>query len=198
MDSRSLTHPLWLRVTHWVNAIAFLIMVTSGWRIYNASPVFRSFRFPDSLTLGGWLGGALLWHFAAMWLLVANGLLYLALGIASGRFRRQLFPLKARDLWRDLVSSIRGRLSHEDINHFNAVQKLAYLFAIAAGILIVLSGLVVFKSVQFPLLTKLMLGYDNARIVHFGCMAGLMGFLLIHVVAALAVPKTVVAMIRGH
>jgi thiosulfate reductase cytochrome b subunit len=198
MVSGRLTHPLWVRLTHWVNALAFLVMVTSGWRIYNASPVFRSFRIPESITLGGWLGGALLWHFAAMWLLMANGLLYLSLGIASGRFRRQLFPLKLSDLWRDFVATIRGRLSHDDISHFNSIQKLAYLFAITTGILIVLSGLVVYKSVQFPLLTKLMMGYDNARIVHFACMAALMLFLLIHVVAALTVPKTVVAMIRGH
>jgi thiosulfate reductase cytochrome b subunit len=193
-----LTHPLWLRITHWVNALAFLIMVTSGWRIYNASPVFRSFRFPDSVTLGGWLGGALLWHFAAMWLLVANGLLYLTLGISSGRFRRQLIPLKLSDVWHDFASALRGRLSHENLSQFNAIQKLAYLFAIAVGILIVLSGLVVFKSVQFPLLRTLMGGYDNARIVHFVCMAALMGFLMIHVAAALAVPKSIVAMIRGH
>ncbi len=198
MSSRGLTHPLWLRVTHWLNVVAFAIMVTSGWRIYNASPVFHSIRFPDSLTLGGWLGGALLWHFAAMWLLAVNGLVYLLLGIVSGRLLRQLFPLRARELWRDFVLTLRGRLSHADLSHFNAIQKAAYLFAIAAGILIVLSGLVVFKSVQFPLLTKLMFGYDNARIVHFVCMAGLMAFLLIHVAAALSVPKSVVAMIRGH
>jgi thiosulfate reductase cytochrome b subunit len=198
MMSRALTHPLWLRVTHWLNAAAFLIMVTSGWQIYNASPVFRSFRFPSSWTLGGWLGGALLWHFAAMWLLAANGLLYITLGIASGRFRQKLFPLRSRDLWHDLASAMRGRLSHDDISQFNAVQKLSYLFAIAVGILIVLSGLVVFKSVQFPLLTKLMWGYDNARVIHFACMAGLMSFLVIHVAAAVVVPKTIVAMIRGH
>ena len=198
MPHKQSTHPVWLRVTHWLNAVAFLIMVGSGWRIYNASPVFRSFRFPDFWTLGGWLGGALLWHFAAMWLLVANGVTYLAIGLLSGRFHRKLFPLRAADIWHDTALALRGRLSHNDIERFNAVQKLSYLFAISAGILIVLSGLVVFKSVQFPLLTRLMLGYDNARIVHFACMAGLMGFLLIHVGAALAVPKTIVAMIRGH
>jgi thiosulfate reductase cytochrome b subunit len=193
-----LTHPLWLRLTHWVNAAAFLIMVTSGWRIYNASPVFHSFRFPDSWTLGGWLGGALLWHFAAMWLLAVNGLLYLAIGIMSGRLGRQLFPVRANELWQDFTQALRFRLAHDDIAHFNAIQKVSYLFAIAAGVLIVLSGLVVFKSVQFPHLRAIMGGYDNARIIHFACMAGLMGFLLIHVGAALAVPKTIRAMIRGH
>jgi len=198
MASRDLTHPLWLRLTHWLNVLAFLIMVTSGWRIYNASPVFRSFRFPDSWTLGGWLGGALLWHFAAMWLLVANGVLYLCFGLASGRFRRKLFPLKVSELWRDTTLAVRGRLSHDDISHFNSIQKLSYLFAIVIGLLIVLSGMVVYKSVQFPVLTKMMMGYDNARVIHFVCMAGLMGFLVIHVAAALVVPKTIVAMFRGH
>src|SRR3989442_187168 len=84
-------HPLWLRLTHWLNALAVVILVTSGWRIYNAAPFF-DFSFPGSITLGGWLGGALQWHFAAMWLLVFNGLLYLLLNIASGRWLRKFFP----------------------------------------------------------------------------------------------------------
>src|ERR1700761_9261530 len=109
MGSTGLTHPLWLRLTHWLNVLAFAIMVGSGWQIYNASPLFHSFRFPASITLGGWLGGALLWHFAAMWLLAANGLLYLTVGIASGRFRRLLLPIRASQLWQDLGSAIRGR-----------------------------------------------------------------------------------------
>src|SRR5262245_524800 len=87
-------HPLWLRVTHWINAVAVVIMVGSGWEIYNASPLFP-FTFPQGVTIGGWLAGALLWHFAAMWLLAVNGLVYLALGIATGRFRRKLLPLHA-------------------------------------------------------------------------------------------------------
>ena len=70
-------HPLWLRLTHWLNALAVLVMVTSGWRIYNASPLFDVRASRAALTLGGWLGGALQWHFAAMWLLAANGLVYL-------------------------------------------------------------------------------------------------------------------------
>src|SRR5262245_41404313 len=85
-------HPLWLRVTHWINAVAVIIMIASGWEIYNASPLFP-FEFPKSITLGGWLAGALLWHFAAMWLLAVNGLVYLVLGIVTGRFRRKLLPV---------------------------------------------------------------------------------------------------------
>ncbi|HEY2403909.1 MAG TPA: cytochrome b/b6 domain-containing protein [Steroidobacteraceae bacterium] len=198
MKSYLITHPAWLRTTHWLNVLAFVLMVMSGWRIYNASPLFPNFTFPVDITLGGWLGGALLWHFAAMWLLVANGLLYLIWSLATGRFRRQLRPPAPAQLFADIAAAARGRLSHDDLTHFNAIQKLAYLIAIAALILIVLSGLVVFKSVQFPLLRELLGGYDSARFVHFFCMATLVSFLAVHLLAALFVPKTIVAMIRGY
>src|SRR6187551_2039818 len=93
-------HPRWVRVCHWINALAILVMIGSGWQIYNASPLF-DFVFPRSITLGGWLAGALLWHFAAMWVLVINGLVYLALGFATGRFRRKLWPIYPRDVFAD-------------------------------------------------------------------------------------------------
>ena len=80
-------HPFWVRLTHWINAVAMVLMIASGWEIYNASPLFP-FVFPPAITLGGWLAGALLWHFAAMWLLAVNGLVYVVLGIVTGRFRR--------------------------------------------------------------------------------------------------------------
>src|SRR5947208_10585461 len=118
--------PGWVRVTHWINAFAMALMIMSGWQIYNASPLF-DFRFPSSITLGGWLAGALLWHFAAMWLLVVNGLVYLSLGIASGRFRRKLLPIRARAVWTDLRSALTGQLSHADLTVYNAVQRLLYL-----------------------------------------------------------------------
>lgn len=197
MGALTTTHPVWLRITHWVNVLAFTLMIMSGWRIYNASPLFH-FEFPRSVTLGGWLGGALLWHFAGMWLLVGNGLFYLIVSIVTGRFQRQYWPLKWTDLRQDFGAAFRGRLSHADITHFNAVQKLAYLFAIVALTMEVLSGLVVFKSVQFPTLAWLFGGYDTARVVHFLCMMSLVGFILVHVLAAVAVPKTIVAMVRGH
>ena len=107
-----LVHPAWLRVTHWINALALLILVTSGWRIYNASPIF-DFRFPKAITLGGWLGGALQWHFAAMWLLVANGLVYLAFNLLTGRLHRKLLPIRPRDVVDDLRAALRGALSLE-------------------------------------------------------------------------------------
>ena len=190
-------HPLWLRLTHWLNAIAVIILVLSGWRIYNASPIF-GFSIPGSITIGGWLGGALLWHFAAMWLLFVNGLLYFAINILSGRLRTQFFPLRPGDVLRDLLAALRGKLSHEDMRQYNAVQKLAYLFVMLASVVVVLSGLVVWKSVQFPLLRTLMGGFDNARVVHFFAMAGLVGFFVVHVIMVALVPKTFVLMVRGR
>jgi thiosulfate reductase cytochrome b subunit len=199
-DSRGtapLIHPLWLRITHWLNALAVFIMIFSGWRIYNASPIF-GFKFPDSLTLGGWLGGALQWHFAAMWLLVVNGLVYLAFGLITGRLRRQLLPLRFKQVLADFHAAMRGRLEHADLRRYNAVQKLSYLFVIADSILIVTSGLVVWKSVQFPLLNTLFGGYDTARKVHFFGMAGLAAFILVHLILVACVPRTLVTMIRGR
>src|SRR5262245_20227262 len=103
----AMIHPRWVRITHWINALAVVMMIGSGWEIYNASPLF-AFRFPREITLGGWLAGALLWHFAAMWLLAVNGLVYLALGIASGRFRRKLVPIRPGEVLADAKAALTG------------------------------------------------------------------------------------------
>jgi thiosulfate reductase cytochrome b subunit len=189
--------PAWLRVWHWLNALAVLILVTSGWKIYDASPVF-AFRIPSGLAFGGWLGGALLWHFAAMWLLVANGVFYLVMNLVTGRFRRRFWPLSPLALWRDFAGALRGRLGHEDLGSYNAVQKAAYLFVIADSILLVMSGLVLWKSVQFPLLRALLGGYDQTRVVHFAAMAALVAFFLVHVVMVALVPRSLPLIIRGR
>lgn len=179
-------HPLVVRLTHALNALAVVIMVMSGWRIYNASPLFN-FRFPAEITLGGWLAGALQWHFAALWLLGLNGLVYLAYNIASGRLGRQFWPVD----WRDITGL---RLVHDLARgEYNAFQKLAYLGVMLALVVVVLSGLVVWKPVQFPLLRAVMGDYDNARIVHFCAMSAIVAFVAGHVVMALAVPKSLVA-----
>lgn len=190
-------HPGWLRAAHWLNAVAVLVMVASGWRVYNAAPLF-AFRFPGEATLGGWLGGALQWHFAGMWLLGLNGLVYLVLNLASGRFARKFFPLSAAELWRDLRAALRGRLAHGNPQHYNGLQRLAYLFVIADLALLVLSGLVLWKSVQFPLLREAMGGYEGARWVHFFAMAALLAFVAGHLVMVALVPRTLIAMIRGR
>jgi thiosulfate reductase cytochrome b subunit len=189
-------HPAWLRITHWLNAVAVVILILSGWQIYNASPIF-AFRFPGSVTLGGWLGGGILWHFAAMWILVVNGLVYLALNFITGRFTYKFFPLRPREVLHDLVTALKGKLAHDDLRQYNALQKLAYLFVIVDACVIVASGLVVWKSVQFSWLRTLMGGYDNARIVHFCGMALLVAFIVVHIVMVALVPKTLVLMIRG-
>jgi thiosulfate reductase cytochrome b subunit len=195
--SAPLVHPAWLRLTHWINALALLILVTSGWRIYNAAPIFE-FKFPKEITLGGWLGGALQWHFAAMWLLVANGLLYLVLNLATGRFRRKLLPVRPREVVADLQAALRGALSHADPARYNAVQKIAYLGVIGLLVLVVLSGLAIWKPVQFATLAALMGGFDNARVVHFFAMSGLVLFFVVHIVMVALVPRTLVAMLRGR
>jgi thiosulfate reductase cytochrome b subunit len=190
-------HPLWVRITHWVNALAMLLMIGSGWQIYNASPLFP-FAFPSGITLGGWLAGALLWHFAAMWLLAVNGLVYVVLGITTGRFRRKLLPIRPSDVFADTRAALHGDLSHDDLSVYNAVQKLLYLGVILAGIVIVLSGLALWKSVQLQELTALFGGYETARYVHFFAMATIVGFLVVHIVMALVVPKSLRAIVTGR
>lgn len=190
-------HPLWLRICHWLNAFAILIMVASGWRIYNASPLFN-FSFPNELTLGGWLGGALQWHFAGMWLFGINGVLYLLINIFSGRLKRKFWPLSPRELFNDFIAALRGKLAHNDLSHYNTVQKLAYLFVMIDGIILVCSGLVVWKSVQFPLLREIFGGYDMARFIHFYAMSGMVGFVVVHLIMVALVPRTLLAMLRGR
>jgi len=181
--SRQIIHPGWLRAWHWLNAMAVLVLVASGWRIYNAT-AFLGFAFPKELTLGGWLGGALLWHFAAMWVLAINGLMYLLLNTLTGRFASHFFPLSWRGLVSDLSAALRGRLAHADPLVYNMV--------------LVVSGLVLWKSVQFPVLRELLGGYEGARLVHFAAMAMLVAFMVVHLVMVLLVPRTLVHMVRGH
>src|SRR3984893_15482571 len=164
--------PAWVRTLHWINAVAIVLMVMSGWQIYNASPLFN-FSFPASITLGGWLGGGLLWHFAAMWLLMVNGLVYLTLGLATGRFRKKLLPITPGGVISDVKAALTFKLAHEDLTKYNYVQKLLYAGIIAVGIIIVLSGLSIWKPVQLQWLTALFGGYDIARYGHFFCMAAI-------------------------
>ena len=191
-------HPRWVRVCHWINALAILVMIGSGWQIYNASPLFDFLTFPRQIALGNWLAGALLWHFAAMWLLVINGIVYVTLGIVTGRFRRKLLPIRPAEVIADVKAALTFKLAHDDLTHYNAVQKLLYAGVIAAGIVIVFSGLSIWKPVQFQELTALFGGYDTARYVHFFAMAAIVGFLVVHVVLALIVPKSLRAMVTGR
>jgi thiosulfate reductase cytochrome b subunit len=206
--STVIVHPLTVRITHWLNALAMLIMIASGWRIYNSDPIFP-FTFPVALTLGGsingsidihnedGLAGALQWHFAGMWLLTFNGVIYLAYGILSGHFRRALLPLSPAAVLRDALAALAFRLPHR-LGAYNAVQKALYLGVIAAGVVTVLSGLAIWKPGQFQELTFLFGGFDFARVVHFFGMVAIVLFLVVHVVLVAIVPKTLPAMITGR
>ena len=190
-------HPLPVRIMHWVNAIAMIIMITSGWKIYNDDVIFGWLRFPDEITLGTWAQNGLQWHFFGMWILVLNGLAYLSYGIFTGRFRRKLFPVS----WHELIATIRDALTfhlkHDDLTRYNAIQKLLYIGIILVGIVVVLSGLSIWKPVQLSELAMLFYDFQTARLVHFLCMTAIVLFLVVHVALALLVPQSLVAMLTG-
>jgi thiosulfate reductase cytochrome b subunit len=190
-------HPLPVRIMHWTNAVAIFIMIGSGWKIYNDDVLFGFLHFPDAVVIGKWAQHGLQWHFFGMWIFVINGLAYLSYGITTGRFRQKLFPLSLREILATVGDALRFRLAHEDLTHYNAVQKILYLGIIAVGVLIVISGLALWKPVQFSELASLFGSFQTIRLVHFLCMAAIVGFLLIHVTLALLVPKSLVAMLTG-
>ena len=189
-------HPLIVRLTHWVNAIAMTCMIMSGWGIYNANAFF-GFSFPRWATLGGWLGGSIAWHFAAMWLLVANGLIYVVYGLASRHFARDFLPIGPGEVLRDTRAALTLKL-HHSIDSYNAVQRLAYIVALLLGVAMVLSGISLWKPVQFQGLASLMGGYEGARRVHFIAMAGLVLFIVVHLALVALVPSTLPGMITGR
>jgi thiosulfate reductase cytochrome b subunit len=190
-------HPLPVRLMHWVNAIAMIIMITSGWKIYNDEVIFGWLHFPDELTLGKWAQHGLQWHFFGMWILVLNGLAYLSYGIITGRFRRKFLPVS----WRELLATVRDalafRLKHDDLTQYNAVQKLLYIGIILVGIVVVLSGLSIWKPVQLSELATLFYDFQTARLVHFLCMTAIVLFLIVHVALTLIVPRSLLAMLTG-
>lgn len=202
-------HPLFVRITHWINALAIIIMIGSGWRIYNNVPIFSWLVFPEWATLGGdpeityrlnkdvGFSNALLWHFAAMWLFFLNGLIALIYGYLTGRLRRRWFPIRLSEVFSDIREAARLRLAHDDITLYNAVQKTLYVGVILAAILMLLSGLAIWKPVQFHALTWLFFGFQGARLVHFLGMSAIVLFLVVHVALSLVVPKTLVAMTKG-
>jgi thiosulfate reductase cytochrome b subunit len=190
-------HPLPLRIMHWINALAMIIMIGSGWKIYNDEVLFGWLHFPDSITIGGEAQGALQWHFLGMWMLVLNGLAYLTYGVASGRFYRMLFPIYPREVLAEIGNALRFRLKHDDLTRYNAVQRTLYVGIMLVGILTVISGLVIWKPVQFSELATLFYDFQTARLVHFLCMTAIVLFLIVHVLLALLVPRTIVAMVTG-
>lgn len=195
--ARPAIHPLPVRLAHWLNALAVVLMILSGFAIHNAYPTLP-FAFPDWLTLGGSLAGGLQWHFAAMWLFAGNLSAWLGYGLASGRFREKFWPLRPGEIWCDTRAALSGRLGHADLSVYNGVQKLLYAGVLAAFVLLVLTGLAIWKPVQFGALTRLFGDFDQARLIHFWTMAGIVLFLFVHVAMALLVPRSLIAMLRGR
>jgi thiosulfate reductase cytochrome b subunit len=190
-------HPLPLRIMHWTNAITMIVMIASGWQIYNDEVLFGWLHFPNWITIGGGAEGALQWHFLAMWILVLNGFAYLAYGLKTGRFQRMLLPIRPHEVLLEIRKALRLDLEHEDLTRYNAVQRLLYVGIIAVIIVQVLSGLIIWKPVQFSELSFLFYDFQGARLAHFIGMVAIVGFILVHVALALIVPQTLVAMLNG-
>ncbi len=182
---------------HWSNAVAMLVMITSGWGIYDDDVVVRGLHFPQALRLGEWAAPSLNWHFAGMWLLVLNGLAYLGYGIVTGRLRERLLPIRFSDLVTTVRDTLHLRIAHEDLTTYNAVQKVLYVVVILAAASQVVTGLAIWKPVQFSGLVALLGGFQGARIIHFLGMSVIVGFLVVHVLLSLLVPQTLWAMLAG-
>ena len=188
-------------------ALSILIMIGSGWRIYNATPIF-GFTFPEWLTLGGdeaitlvrfndpGVANAVAWHFTGMWTLLAAYLLFMVWGIASGHFRRDFLPVGPKSFLRDFIAAARFKLEHR-LGEYNAVQKVFYWGVLALVALMLISGVAIWKPVQSYPLELLFGGFQGARVVHFLGMAGIAGFIVVHVALVVLVPKTFIAMVTG-
>ncbi len=190
-------HPLPVRIMHWTNAVAMILMILSGWGIYNDSVIIHGLHFASWMRLGDWAAESLLWHFAAMWLLMINGLAYLIYGIVTGRLRERLLPIRLTEIIQTVRDTLRLHIAHEDLTVYNAVQKILYILAILGGIAQVVTGFAIWKPVQLSWLVALLGGFQNARLLHFLGMAGLALFLVIHVALAVLVPRTIWAMLAG-
>lgn len=190
-------HPLAIRIAHWINAVAVIVMIMSGWKIYNDEVLFGFLHFPDAIVLGVWAQHALQWHFAFMWVLMLNGLVYLGYGLFSGRFRRMLWPIRPREVVSEMVKALTFRLQHADLTRYNAVQKLLYAGVILVTIVQVISGLALWKPVQFSFLVSLFYDFQGVRLAHFLGMTAICLFIAVHVTLALLVPRTIQAMLTG-
>jgi thiosulfate reductase cytochrome b subunit len=182
---------------HWTNAIAMIIMIMSGWGIYDDYVIIPGLHFSETLRLGAWAAPSLSWHFAGMWLLAVNGMCYVTYGLVTGRLRKRMLPIRLRELVQTVRDTLHFKIEHNDLTVYNAVQKLLYIVVILAGISQVISGLAIWKPIQFSGLVNLFGSFQGARIVHFWGMAVIVGFVLVHVALALLVPKTLWAMLAG-
>jgi thiosulfate reductase cytochrome b subunit len=190
-------HPLIIRIAHWTNALAIIILITSGWKIYNDEVIFGILHFPEWMVLGIWAQHALQWHFFAMWILMINGLVYLAYGLLSGRFLRLLWPIRPREVIKEVIEALTFRLQHTDLTQYNAVQKVLYVGVMLVIIIQVTSGLAIWKPVQFSFLVSLFYDFQGARLAHFLGMTAICLFMIVHISLALLVPRTILGMLTG-
>lgn len=190
-------HPVPIRIMHCINAAVMMVMITSGWGIYDDDVIIHGLHFSGFWRLGDWAGPSLNWHLAAMWFFGINGIAYLIYGLVTGRFRQRLLPIRSRDLIHTLLDTLHFKIAHEDLTVYNAVQKVLYIIVIFAGINQALTGLAIWKPVQFSGLVTLFGGFQAARVFHFTGMVVIVGFLIVHVVLAFLVPKTIWAMLGG-
>jgi thiosulfate reductase cytochrome b subunit len=190
-------HPWPVRIMHWINAVTMLVMITSGWGIYDDDVIIRGLHFDKAWRLGDWAAWSLNWHFAGMWFLALNGAAYLTYGFLTGRFRERLLPIKFSDILHTIAETSRLQIAHEDLTVYNAIQKSLYILVIVAGVSQVVTGLAIWKPVQFSGLVSLLGGFQAARSIHFAGMAVIVGFLVVHVALAVLVPQTLWAMLSG-
>ena len=190
-------HPVPVRIMHWTNAVAMIAMILSGWGIYNDDVIISGLHFSPSLRLGSWAAQSLLWHFAAMWLLGLNGLAYLTYGFITGRLRDRLLPIRVRDVIKTVRETLHLHIDHTDLTVYNAVQKVLYIVVILAGVSQIVTGLAIWKPIQFSGLVAWLGGFQGARIIHFAGMSVIVGFLAVHIALSLLVPKTLWAMLFG-
>jgi len=190
-------HPLPVRIMHWINAFAMIAMIMSGWGIYDDDVIIHGLHFSSALRLGSWAAPSLLWHFAAMWVLALNGLAYLIYGFATGRLRERMLPIRIDALVQTIRETLHFKIAHDDLTVYNAVQKLLYIVVILAGISQVVTGLLIWKPIQFSSAVALLGGFQAVRVEHFVGMSVIVGFLMVHVALSLLVPQTLWAMLSG-
>ena len=190
-------HPLPVRIMHWINAFAMIAMIMSGWGIYDDDVIIHGLHFSSALRLGSWAAPSLLWHFAAMWVLALNGLAYLIYGFATGRLRERMLPIRIDALVQTIRETLHFKIAHDDLTVYNAVQKLLYIVVILAGISQVVTGLLIWKPIQFSSAVALLGGFQAVRVEHFIGMSVIVGFLMVHVALSLLVPQTLWAMLSG-
>jgi thiosulfate reductase cytochrome b subunit len=197
LPPRRRLHPPAVRIMHWTNAVAMFIMITSGWGIYDDYVIIPGLHFAPALRLGSWAVPSLLWHFAGMWLLAINGLAYLVYGLVTGRFRERLLPIRLAEVLQTVRDTAHLRIEHADLTVYNAVQKLLYIVVIAAGISQIVTGLLIWKPVQFSAGVALLGGFQAVRLEHFLGMSVIVGFVAVHVALSILVPRTLWAMLTG-